>query len=54
MYFFFSWHLTSTGNVICMLDGVLRTPLFQCLSIINETDLHGNWLPFISVTKNNG
>lgn len=44
------WKVMKDGNAICVIDGVLNTPIFECLSLLNESDLHKNWIPFLSVS----
>lgn len=39
------------GNAICVIEGVINTSLFECLSFLNEPDLHKNWIPFLSVSE---
>lgn len=45
------WNVQDEGNAICVIEGTMKSPIFQCLSLINESDLHKNWLPFLSESR---
>lgn len=38
---------TESGNLVSVIEGILNASLFSTLAIIRESDLHGEWIPFL-------